>query len=144
MDVWFTHCQRRAKCRWCEKPIEKSKPMVITRLWRKGDENSRKWNITNYYHPECYLAQGLDYLERNPYSPRGNRGRPKLHLSEEDKRKRYLLLRKKAALDQRKRKLKTSYPDSALMVARIDAQIVEICMDIALVGGVPKSWVEQL
>ena len=144
MDVWFTWCQRRAKCRWCEQPIEKGKPMVITKLWRKGDENSRKWNITNYYHPECYLAQGMDYLERNPYSPRGNRGKPKLQLSEEDRRKRYLLLRKKAALEQRKRKLKTSYPDNALMLARIDTRIVEICMDIALVGGVPKSWVEQL
>lgn len=144
MDVWFTHCQRKAKCKWCEQPIEKATPMVITRLWRKGDENSRRWNITNYYHPNCYLAQGMDYLETHPYSPRGNRGRPKIQLSEEDKRKRYLLLRRKAALEQRKRKLKTSYPDNALMIARIDTQIIEICMEITLVGGVPKGWVEKL
>lgn len=140
MDVWITHCKRTAKCRWCEQPIIKGEPMVVGKVWRKGNPNERKWNIKLYWHPNCWLAQALDYLRRTPFVSAGGRGRPKLKLSEEDTKTRYLLLRRKSALEQRRRKLKCVYPDRILAEARIDARIEELAKEMEEVGGVPRKW----
>ena len=145
MDIWFKWCQKPggATCNWCEKTIERATPMVVTRLWRKGDENSRRWNITKYYHPECYLAQGLDYLERNPFSSKVG-GSKKMELKPYARKYRLKLLRKKASLVQRKQRLKIPYPDRVLYEARIDEQIAGLAAQIATVGGIPKSWLSSL
>lgn len=142
--VWMVWCKRTAKCRWCEQQITTATPMVVVKYWRKGNENERKWNLFLYFHPDCWVANGLDYLERNPYTVSVNRGRPKLSLSVEDKRKRTLLVMRKAALEQQKRKLKVDYPDKLLAMARIDEKMMEIFMDITKYGGVPKSWVRVI
>ena len=142
MDIWIKWTRKQAICRYCDKPILVATPMVVGKIWRKGDETKRSWNIKLYWHPQCWIANAMDYLSRNPYT-QGNKGRPKLQLSEEDGRKRYLLLRRKAALDQRKKKLTATYPDRALQEAKINTQILDIMMDIAGIGGIPKKWLNS-
>lgn len=141
-NVCMTWCHRTAKCRWCEKPIEAGTPIVRVFFWHKGNPKERTLNFTSYFHPKCWIEQGLDYLKRNPYTPY-KRGR-KAEISDDQRRQRYLLLRRKAALEQRKRKLKSDFPDRVLVEARIDAQISQIMVEIAKVGGVPKSWIRDL
>lgn len=116
--------------------------MVVVFFWNKGSEGRRSFNVKHYYHPPCWVEQGLDYLKMNPYIPH-KRG-PKPKLNEVDRRKRFLLVRRKNALEQRKRKLKAEYPDRLLMEARIDGQIMDILLEVVRLGGVPKTWVEKL
>ena len=143
MDVWVTWCKRTAKCRYCDKDIEKATAMVVGKIWRKGSDN-RRWNIKLFWHLQCWVTQATEYLVANPYVARGYRGGPKLELSEEDARTRYLLLRRKAELEQRKRKLVSPYPDRLLVEARLDEKIVGIMEEIVKVGGIPKKWLKTL
>ena len=81
----------------------------------------------------------MDYLQLHPYQANGKRG-PKTRFNVEVRRERYLILRKKAALEQRKRKLKTGYPDNLLILARIDSQIARLTEEIEGKGGIPPKW----
>ena len=143
-NVCMRWATRWAECRFCEQRIEKATPVVVVFFWNKG-QDGRKWNTTLYYHPDCWVAQGLDYLKMNPYvaakrwSLTDRRENP---LTVKEKEERNIILRKKASLDQRKRNLKTSYPDHALLEARIDVQISELMLDMLKVGGIPKKWLE--
>ncbi len=67
-----------------------------------------------------------------------------MELEPKQKRQRYILLRRKAALDQRIRNLKSDYPDRILVEARIQMKIAELIIEITPLGGVPKRWVETL
>ena len=138
-NVTMVWCQKKATCRWCEQPIEVATPMVRVFFWNKGQEDNRRWNVQHCYHPECWIKQGLDYLNKNPYVPKNKR----IMLSKEDARKRFLLVRKFHALVQRKDNIKSEYPDNILTEARITNQMVEIMLEMALLGGVPKSWAEK-
>jgi hypothetical protein len=135
-------CRKQATCKWCDKPIEIGTPLVAVFFWNKGNENSRRWNVTLYYHPQCWVDQGLDYLERNPFVPH-RRGRVRT-LSNEDARKRFLLVRRFHALEQRKRNIKAPYPDNLLVEERLTKQMVDVMLDVANLGGAPKSWSEKL
>ena len=115
--------------------------MVAVYFWNKGSDN-RRWNTQICYHPDCWVGQGLDYLKRNPYVP--VRVRDKLKLSVEDKRKRFLLVRRFHALEQRKSKVKADYPDKLLVEVRLTKQMADIMLDVARIGGIPKSWAEKL
>lgn len=143
MDVWFTWCRRPATCCYCKEQVETTTPMVVKKMWRKGDENSRRVNLIFYYHPLCHYVEGLDYLMMHPYTCGEKRG-PKqvMQLTPEDARSRYLLLRKKASLEQRKRELKAHFPDRELHCAQIDLEIMSVWTEIAQVGGIPKSWLK--
>jgi len=138
VNVVMRWCSRRAKCRWCPDHIEKGQPMVSVVFWNKGDETKRTWNSYFKYHPQCFVDQGLDYLKRNPYSApkRGRRSK----LSETDRRRRFLLVRKFHALEQRKHKIVASYPDRVLVENRLEKQMIDIMLDVSKLGGVPKSW----
>ena len=134
--------RKQAQCKWCEQAVEVGNPIVSVVFWNKGNEDKRSWNKYLYYHPQCWVDQGLDYLNRNPYVPHV-RGR-KATLSKEDRRKRFLLVRRFNALVQRKGKIKAPYPDHLLIEERITKQMLDIIMDVTNLGGVPKSWVEKL
>lgn len=147
MDVWFSWCHRKATCPWCNKPIEKATPMVVKKLWRKGDPDSRKFNLWFYYHPECYLAEGLDYLKMNPYVARGEKRGPKpklVELTTIQQKRRLWLLRKHGELLQRRKLLKTPYPDRILFETRINNQLFDLMVEIAQIGGIPEKWVTNL
>ncbi len=139
-NVFMYWCQHKAKCRWCEKDVVAGTPIIQVYYWNKGNEDNRKWNIKRFYHPQCYIDQGLDYLMMNPYVP--YKRKPKSKLSEEDRKERYRLLRQKASIDQRKRNLKSDYPDRILDEARLDEQVSALMVKIATIGGVPKKWLE--
>jgi len=115
--------------------------MVTVFFWNKGNENSRRWNTKRFYHPQCWVAQGLDYLERNPYVPQHRVKKPTL--CEEDRKKRYLLVRRfHKALQMRKNC--NNYPDNILTEIRLTQQMVEIMLEVVTLGGVPKGWAEKL
>jgi len=142
MDVWWKWARRQADCCHCNLPIAVSSPMVIKKLWRKGDENNRRVNIRFYYHPECYMAEGFDYLTMNPYTAGTRKRGPKSSLTPEQQRARRLILMRRASLLQRKRKLKSPYPDRLLMEARIDEKLTDLMIEIAPLGGIPTSWLK--
>jgi len=141
-NVTMRWCRKQATCRWCNKPIEIGTPIVAVLFWNKGNPDSRRWNVQICYHPQCWVDQGLDYLNRNPFVP--HRRGVKSKLSEEDRKKRYLLVRRFHALEQRKKNSKLDYPDNLLMDSRLTKQMTDIMLDMAKVGGIPKSWVEKL
>ena len=139
-NVTMTWCQRQAKCYYCEDLVEAGTPLVTVSFWNKGSEEHKGFNTKQYYHPQCWVKQGLDYLERNPYVPY-KRGKV-LNITPEQKVRRNILLRRKCSLDQRKRNLRSDYPDKLLVEARIDRKIVDLMLEIASVGGIPKRWLE--
>lgn len=123
--------------------------MVTVFFWRKGDEGSRRWNYALYYHPQCWVDQGLDYLKMNPYVSRNVREpipvTPRLSsLTEEQKEYRITLLRRRGSLVQRKRNIKVGYPDRVLAEAGLDKQMAEIMVEIAEVGGIPPKWLDSI
>lgn len=142
-NVCMVWCQKKAICGHCEKEIEVGAPMVTVFFWNKGNDN-RRWNVKKYYHPNCWIEQGLDYLKMNPYVPYRRGGNNKFDLTPEQKEKRKSILRKKASLEQRRRKLKSDYPDRILIEARIDSQIADLAVEIGGIGGIPKRWLNQL
>lgn len=141
-NVCMTWCKRKTKCKWCPEPIETGQPMVRVFFWNKGNPETRRWNRTDFYHPDCWVKQGLDYLELNPFSAK--RQGALVQLSKEDKRKRFLLIRRFHALRQRKRIVKAEFPDRLLMESRIDKRMAEIVLEMLKVGGVPKSWAKLM
>ena len=149
-NVTMRWCVRKATCKYCEQPIEQATPMVTVFFWNKGNGENRKWNSTYYYHPECWVKQGLDYLGRNPFVPITGRGRKAnttgggLTLSQEDATRRARLINKFHSLNQRKNNVKGSFPEKVLVEHRLNRQMQEVMLDVALLGGVPQSWVEKL
>ncbi|KKN53777.1 hypothetical protein LCGC14_0598700 [marine sediment metagenome] len=116
--------------------------MVAVIFWNRGNADSRKWNSYYKYHPQCWIDQGLDYLKRNPYVPQ-RRVRKQI-LCEEDKRKRFLLVRKFHKIIQMRKNCNHSYPDHVLTDIRLTQQMLDIILEIATLGGVPKLWTERL
>ena len=141
-NVTMRWCVRKSTCKWCEQPINSGTPMVAVVFWNKGNENSRKWNAYRKYHPQCWIDQGLDYLERNPFVLR-HRDR-KSPLCEEDRRKRYLLVRRFHKAEQTRKNCNHNYPDDILTEIRLTQQMIDIMLEVVALGGVPKSWAERL
>ena len=95
-----------------------------------------------YYHfPDCYAKQGMDYLNRNPYVPYIS-GR-KSSLAPDDRRKRFLLVRRFNALVQRRNK-DNGFPDKELTSAIITNQMIDLAMEMIPLGGVPQSWMAKI
>jgi len=116
-------------------------PMVTVFFWNKGGPDHKGFNIKKYYHPKCWLEQGLDYLKMNPYIP--YRRKPKLELTPEQSQQRYKLLRRKASIEQRRRRLDGNNPDRWLSEALLDVQITDLMIEIAPLGGIPDKWLKH-
>jgi len=140
-NVTITWCQREAECKWCGFKVDAGTPIVNVFFWRKGSEDHKGFNLKVHFHPDCWVAQGLDYLKLNPYIPYIRK--KKLELTPEQAKQRYILLRRKAAIDQRIRNLNGNYPDRDLEEARLKLNITEIMLEIAPIGGIPKKWLNQ-
>ena len=138
-NITMTWCNRIAKCEWCPENINAGEPLVTVFFWNKGSPEHKGFNVKKYYHPDCWVAQGLDYLKRNPYSPYIRK--VKMELTPEQAEHRYVLLRRKAAIDQRIRKL-ADVPNRIMVEARLKEHITEIMLEIAPIGGIPKKWLE--
>ena len=143
-NVFMYWCQHKAKCKWCEQTIEAGTPVIQVYFWNKGNEDKRTWNIKRFYHPQCYIEQGMDYLKMNPFVPyqRSTKSKGIAKLNNGQRELRYKLLKRKASIDQRKRRLNGDYPDRVWEEAKLDLQISELMVEIASVGGIPKKWLE--
>lgn len=141
-NVYFQWCKKQAECPECHQIIETATPCIIVFYWNKGNEEKRSFNVKKFYHPQCWITQGLDYLMMNPYTSGSRRG-PKVELSPEDRRKRQLLLRKYATYKSRKNKL-AGDPLRILSEIRLDNQMASIILEISQVGGIPKRWITQM
>ncbi len=141
-NVTMRWCTKKSTCKWCDKPIEKETPLVKVFYWNKGNEESRKWNSKFYYHPQCWLDQGLNYLRMNPYATK-YMGRRTV-LNPEDRRKRFLLVRRFNAIVQKRANCNHSFPDHILTDIDLTQRMVDIMLEVATIGGVPKGWAEKL
>ena len=141
-NVTMRWCVKKSTCKWCDQPIENGTPLVSVVFWNKGNPESRKWNYYAKYHPQCWVDQGLDYLRRNPYVIRQRKPRERT-LCEEDRKKRYLLVMRFHRAEQQ-RKNSGKFPDNLLAEARLTQRMVDIMLEVATIGGVPKSWAERL
>ena len=140
-SVSMTWCQRIAQCEYCPDTIDAGMPMVRVFFWNRGTEEHKGFNTKKYYHPNCWVAQGLDYLNENPYVPYLRK--PKMELTPEQSARRYVLLKRKASIDQRKKLLTCEYPDKVLEEAKLDIHITDIMLEIALIGGIPPKWLRH-
>ncbi len=144
-QVYMAWNRRIAECAYgCCKAIEVKQPVVIVFFWRRGDDDHARYNIKKYYHPECWLAQGLDYLRVHPYQAAGDRG-PKRTLTPEQHKRRGLILRQVGAIKQRRKNIREQdVAKRTLLLARCDAAIASKMLEIAEVGGIPKRWIEEI
>lgn len=139
-NVTMTWCMRKSTCKWCEQSIEQATPVVTVFFWNKGKEDNRRWNVKQFYHPNCWVAQGMDYLGRNPYVPR--RREPKL--CTEDMERRRFLIDRFHSLYQKRCSNHGQYPDGILREIDLTQRMVDTMMEVAALGGVPKGWAEKL
>ena len=138
-SVFIAWCTRTAKCPFCPEPTKVGEAVVVVTYYNENHHTKR-----NEYHPACWIQQGLDKLKLTPYRPKGDRGRPELTLVSEVKGRRALLLRKKAALEQQKKRLKSTYPERLLLEARIDESMGAVMLEISSLGGIPPKWLEKI
>lgn len=141
MDIWIAHCKRIAKCHYCEKHINVTEPMVTGKLWRKKKEGLLHWVIRYYWHPLCWVEEGLNYLSKNPYN-QGNRGGQPLNLSHEDRIKRLSILRRHAKYTQ---KIRQSMERGDLdRIIRLASSMEKLKEEILPLGGIPKKWLTDI
>jgi hypothetical protein len=98
MRVWFVWNMRTsAACAHCEKVFGVPESCVQGVLSYEGIPSRRfRW------HPQCYVTQGLQYLEDNPpvEGPRGRK--PSLNLSKEQQKLRHALVARKSRIKKQK------------------------------------------
>jgi len=114
--------------------------MVIAKYWNKGNEERRGWNILKFYHPQCWVESGLNYLRMNPYQPRGAKRGPKPKLPPAESRERHLLIRRWHKIGQMRKELDMNYPDRVLRELVLDERAAEIEARLEKLGGVPSGW----
>ncbi len=140
-NVTICWCTKTAKCQWCEEQIEVSEPMVRVFFWNKGADG-RRWNGQIFFHPQHWLDNGMDYLQRNPYIPHV---RKTSKLSPEDRAKRHKMVLKFNSLHQRKQNIRADYPDKLLVEERLDKQMHDLFLDMINMGGrIPGKWLEKI
>ncbi len=132
-QVSMSWASKVTKCRYnCDKAIETATP-VITVFFRNKDKT---WTAKHGYHPACWIQNGLDHLKNNPFVMIPE----KPILSDEDKKTRHQIIRKHASLKQRIGKLDNDNPKYHILVAKIEAQIAQLMVNIMSLGGVPTKW----
>jgi hypothetical protein len=112
--------------------------MVKAKWWRKKLGSEVRWSYRMYWHPQCWLNEALQYLKQHPYVPKST-GRPKLQLSDEALQARAKLLRHHARLVYQ---LKEA-AGNGTKTERIQNKLLELCVKIEPLGGIPKSWLGE-
>ena len=138
MHVSFSNCRKTAKCRYCPNPIETGQPMVVGRS-RKESAGGKYYYFTSRWHPQCYLDQGLQYLDKHPYTP-ATKGRPVLNLTSGQRTHRLSLLRIRATSVQRVRAELQKLLPNYNIIQHHGTKLQELYKEIEHYGGAPKSW----
>jgi hypothetical protein len=119
--------------------------MFVTKEYRVGVGPEQRYTILGHYHLNCYLLQANYYLDNNPMVASNPNGRPHIQgLTEEQRKQRQAILVKRSSLEQRKRKLKTPYPERWQYEVEINKQIAELAIELIVLGGVPEGWNNSL
>lgn len=143
MNVWMKRCRREAKCRFCEKPIEKGGYLVFCSWYKKTKDKAgapQTWQFHMSFHPQCWIDQAIIELEKSP--PAETRGRKRLPMTDEVKEKRIKILRRRGAVLQRIRN-ELAKPEEERSIDRIihfGDKLNELKEEIVPLGGVPSSW----
>lgn len=142
MEVYMTHCKRRAVCQHCTKDTDKYIEVGESMVVGLAKISSQGWTKKIRWHPKCWLEQGEVYLEQHPPLP-SRAGRKPLAMSVEDKKARLRLLMRHASIVQRMRELKIEEGFTEKKVSRIivlGKGLEDITEEIKKYGGAPKSW----
>lgn len=138
MDIWMRWCTKQARCRHCPDPILPSTKMVVGKLWRRREGETRRYTITLYWHPQCWIDQAVIATDKVPYEEVPKAGRPKLQLSEDQQKVRLKLLHRRADLTRR---LKNAAMAGNLeKVVEVEVLRQELISQIGDYGPVPKRW----
>ena len=130
MNVWIKACRKQATCKWCRKPIENKTYMVVTQHYRG------KWKIRRNWHPDCWIEQGIVALEKKVFVE--NRGRIKLSLTDEQRKKRFKIMARRASVLQRiKKEVDTGNIENMIHLGMMLNKLKD---EIEPYGGVPKTW----
>jgi len=100
--------------------------------------SGKSYRYTMYWHPDCWVKQGIGYLKKHPYIGRGGPGRPKTNMSDDDRKTRAVLLARYGNVNRR-RKRRVSL-GLTLDNDKDDREVEAIAELIRRVGGVPGSW----
>ena len=150
MDIWVSRCNKGCNCTYCGEPIEVGEAEVFGKLWlRFTSEGSapRRWVKKFHWHARrkrdgqcCWLVAALAEFGKRVYVER--RGRKRILLPKEDRDARLRLLRRRAKIIQQLRVEAEKSPEERNMeeMIRLGGILEQLKVDIAEVGGVPKSW----
>jgi len=128
MDIWITLCRKTAKCKYCPQHILKGNPMVKGRLWRSG-----KWTLNFYWHPNCWVEQGIAEMEKRPIIE--SRGRKSLPITVEQRELRICLLKRRGSVIQRLKR-----ETDPVKMLHLGEMLEDLKEEIKPLGGVPVGW----
>ncbi len=130
MNVWISKCRKQATCKWCNEIISKDE-FIVTISYYRG-----KWLVKKYFHPNCWIEQGKEAVMKNPKTD--NRGKKRMVISDEDRKKRLRILVRRASVIQR---LKKAYEDEDTdEMIHLGMLLHKLREEIEPYGGVPKKW----
>ena len=145
MDIRVGRCNKPVQCAHCLESITVGEIAIFGKIWYR-QTSMKHWSKNLHWHGKrsrdgqcCWLVQAIEYLASKPYVE--TRGRRAILMSKEKRDERLCLLRQRARLVQRLKLLMTS-PDQTDIdkVIVIGSKIETLKEQIALVGGIPKSW----
>jgi len=102
--------------------------MVKGRLWRPG-----KWTLNFYWHPNCWVEQGIAEMEKRPVIE--SRGRKSLPITNEQQEKRLGVLKRRGSVIQRLKR-----ETDPVKTLHLGEMLEDLKEEIKPLGGVPIGW----
>ena len=140
LNIYMTYCSRTSKCSFCPEPLEPGSPIVVGKQVTILESGKRLYSSYRW-HVNCWVTQGLQYLEKHPYQkPKVGRRRSELDADTRDKR--LSILRRRAATIQRIKGIVDSPGGRGKVdvLIRLGGLLDKCTEEIKQYGGVPKSW----
>lgn len=130
MNVWMRKCRKQAVCRYCKQPILNKDFMVV------GQHRKGKWRFNRYWHPECWIIQAKQKVEGKEYQE--TRGCKKMEIGEEDRKKRFKILARRASVLQR---IKIAVgKEDYVNIVHLGEMLEKLREEIEPLGGIPAAW----
>jgi len=85
-----------------------------------------RWGKRFYFHPECWVKDRVWHLGDTP-KPIDSRGRPRITLTDEDRKSRKRLINQYNRLSKH-------------VGSEYDLKLLEIEEKLVILGGIPKNW----
>ena len=138
MYIRMAWLRQKARCRWCSEVILAGQAVVRGMSWVTDGDTKRHY--LSIWHPECWLKQGMDYLESHPYIPKqGGPGRPRLQLTVEQRIKRRSCTVMFAKLKMEKMQVLTA-GTAQWHMPQLEERGRQLMERMKGLGGVPRSW----